>query len=326
MGKFTRGVSFADTAPDNALTAARLHALLEDAEPTTGFITELPEITSLESTDCFPVYDASGNVLGKVQYGNTTSSPVGISTFRNLTITNNGASPTTTVDITADEVVMRDSSGLLRRAASVSLTANITASGAGGRDTGAEAASTWYYIWIISDGSTQSALLSTSSTAPTMPSGYDYKVRVGGVYNNSASDFWVFVQNDNDYAMVRQVQTLSTNFSTANNDPTSSTGYNTVNLNGSAGAPFIPGTAYRVRGNLGKTSATNCNLIISANTAGIGAVTIACTDVGTSVDSFLTSGFFEVPVVSSSQQVSLKSSITANGTVRIAVTGFKFRP
>lgn len=70
----------------------------------------------------------------------------------------------------------------------------ISLSGAGGLDTGAEAANTLYYVWHIgkSDG-TYNLLLSVSSSGPTMPSGYTYKRLANVVFrNNSASDLFPF--------------------------------------------------------------------------------------------------------------------------------------
>ncbi len=76
-----------------------------------------------------------------------------------------------------------------------SLTANITSSGANGRDTGSEAVSTWYYIWAIATASgTVALLLSASSTSPTMPSGYTRKRLISCVYNNSSGNFTAFKQ------------------------------------------------------------------------------------------------------------------------------------
>lgn len=74
------------------------------------------------------------------------------------------------------------------------LTADITASGANGLDTGSEASSTWYSAWVIqkADG-TVASLLSTSATSPTMPSGYTLKRRIGWVRNDASSNFLPFV-------------------------------------------------------------------------------------------------------------------------------------
>lgn len=77
------------------------------------------------------------------------------------------------------------------------LTADITASGANGLDTGSEAASTWYYVFVIGDSSgvnPPASLLSASPTSPTLPTGYDLKRRVGSVRNDLSSDLVAFVQ------------------------------------------------------------------------------------------------------------------------------------
>lgn len=66
------------------------------------------------------------------------------------------------------------------------ITVDITALGLNGLDVGVEAASTWYYIWIIKNPTTQAigSLFSLSAVAPTMPAGFTEKRRIGSVYNN----------------------------------------------------------------------------------------------------------------------------------------------
>lgn len=60
-------------------------------------------------------------------------------------------------------------------------------------DTGAEAASTWYYIWLTGDvaNTTYSAVFSTSAVAPT---GYTYYKLINAVRNDSGSDIIEFNQ------------------------------------------------------------------------------------------------------------------------------------
>lgn len=85
-------------------------------------------------------------------------------------------------------------------------TADITTSGLNGLDTGTEAVSTWYALFIIDDSTgsnTEGALLSLSSTAPTLPGGYDVFKRVGWVRNNASGDFIKFIQTrTNDFRKV----------------------------------------------------------------------------------------------------------------------------
>lgn len=63
------------------------------------------------------------------------------------------------------------------------------ATGNGGLDTGSIASGTWYYAFVIqksSDGTTD-ALFSASSSAPTMPSGYDKKRYIGAFKTDGSS-------------------------------------------------------------------------------------------------------------------------------------------
>jgi hypothetical protein len=118
--------------------------------------------------------------------------------FQNLKVVRTSA---TQVTVTADELVLEDSSNNKAHIRTVSQVAAITTSGAGGLDTGSEASATWYFVWIIrksSDGTT-SSLLSTSSSSPTMPSGYDQKALVSAVRNDGSSNFVDFTQEGNQY-------------------------------------------------------------------------------------------------------------------------------
>lgn len=120
--------------------------------------------------------------------------------WRNLSATKSSASQVT---VTADELVVRDVSNSGVRITSVNQTITITTSGAGGLDTGSEAANTIYYIWIIrksSDG-TVSGIFSTASAigSITFPSGYDQAALVSVVGNNNSSDFIAFHQTGRRY-------------------------------------------------------------------------------------------------------------------------------
>tara|TARA_B100000959_G_scaffold87349_1_gene92644 strand:- start:6953 stop:7849 length:897 start_codon:yes stop_codon:yes gene_type:complete len=102
----------------------------------------------------------------------------------------------TTVDIDADFLTVFDTNNVGIVLSSINLTADITALGVNGIDTGSEA-DVWYHIWVIYNGVTTSSLLSASATSPTMPSSsYTYKKYVGAVKNNSG-DFIEFYQRGN---------------------------------------------------------------------------------------------------------------------------------
>lgn len=99
------------------------------------------------------------------------------------------------VDVTSATVVSvaagrcRDKDDTFDIVLSASDTADITVST--DRDF-TEAASTWYYVWVIADSNgvnATRAFLSSSSTAPTLPSGYNKARRVGAVRNDASSNF-----------------------------------------------------------------------------------------------------------------------------------------
>ena len=100
------------------------------------------------------------------------------------------------VTVTADEVVLKTSGGSVNVSESVSVTVDMASTGANGLDTGAEAGTTWYAVWLIYNPVTgvTAGLFSTSTTSPTLPSGYTYKGLVGYVYNNGSSNFTDFQQ------------------------------------------------------------------------------------------------------------------------------------
>lgn len=107
----------------------------------------------------------------------------------------NSVSPNTKIDISADSLVVRNSNGFARLLDSVAVTVNMATVGANGIDAGAQAASTWYYGWVIAkDDGTVAGLASTSATAPTMPSGYTFKALVSAVYSSAGTTFTPYRQ------------------------------------------------------------------------------------------------------------------------------------
>ncbi len=98
--------------------------------------------------------------------------------FKNLSIK---VASGTTVTVAADFVTTTD--GTSYQTTALSGTVDLGSNGAANKlDTGTIAIDTWYAIWAIAkaDGTT-AGLASTSFTAPTLPTGYTYKVRLGAV-------------------------------------------------------------------------------------------------------------------------------------------------
>lgn len=114
--------------------------------------------------------------------------------FKNLAVSATGLSANVTV--TADEIAVENASNAYQTLRAVSLTIGGTSVGANGLDTGAIAASTWYSLWVIWNGTTTAGLMSLSATAPTLPSGYTHKARVGWIRTDDTANKYplAFVQ------------------------------------------------------------------------------------------------------------------------------------
>lgn len=122
-----------------------------------------------------------------------------------LTLSNNGTDATNDIDVGIGEAMSDDANAedqVLMRLTS-SITKQLDASwavgnNAGGRDTGAIANGTWH-VFLISrpDTGVVDLLFSLSATAPTMPTNYTDKRRIGSILRESAAIVG-FVQ-DGDY-------------------------------------------------------------------------------------------------------------------------------
>lgn len=112
---------------------------------------------------------------------------------RNLALAN-GTDSDHDVDVTADVLSLQDASTSSWDTvlSSVSVTPAIDASGANGLDTGSVANNTWCSVWVIYNGVTTAGLFSLHATAPTMPSGYTKKRRVGWVLTDGSANILAF--------------------------------------------------------------------------------------------------------------------------------------
>lgn len=121
--------------------------------------------------------------------------------------------------------------------------------GANGIDTGAIAASTWYYTYLIFNPTTltTACLLSLSATAPTLPSGYTRAIRTGAVRTDSSGYLMRTLQYGKS---VQYVVTASTNTASV---PIMSSGTNGAVTSSSttwvavATGAFIPPTSSKIK-------------------------------------------------------------------------------
>lgn len=107
--------------------------------------------------------------------------------FKKLKLSATGTSAN--VSISCDEIVVEDAGNAYKTLRNLNLTvAGVSSGVANGLDTGVLAASTWYSVWVIYNGTTTAGLLSLSATAPTMPSGYTHKARVGWIRTDGTAN------------------------------------------------------------------------------------------------------------------------------------------
>lgn len=146
---------------------------IDDSEP--GIVDTLDEFMARQGYVFAPLVPESGNSRGYVR-GFITSW-------------------TSVSSVTIGMGDCRSSDNLTDIVLSAPVVVDITVVGAGGLDTGAEAANTWYYAHVIADSTGANptrGLLSASAMAPILPSGYDRSRRVGSVRNTAASNFRQF--------------------------------------------------------------------------------------------------------------------------------------
>lgn len=120
-----------------------------------------------------------------------------------LTLSNNVTDPTNDIDIAAGAAASDGATAVVMTLAAA-LTKRLDAAwavgtGNGGLDTGS-IANTTYHVWLIqrSDTGVVDALFSASATAPTMPTNYDRKRRIGSIVRAGATILG-FVQNGDKF-------------------------------------------------------------------------------------------------------------------------------
>lgn len=176
----------APAALDVAVSATTKAEGLYEYAVTSSATFMAPATVTLTDTDGSPSYvRADVSSSGSVSF----ALPDGYKSRLRVDSTGN-----TTVSVTAAALLVVTNSGLQRTVRNFSASADLTTSGAGGLDTGAKAANTWYHLWAISNGTLDRLLFSTSATLPLMPSGYSHKTRLGAVRTDASGNIIPFKQ------------------------------------------------------------------------------------------------------------------------------------
>lgn len=177
-------------------------------------------------------------------------------------------------------------------------------SGNGGLDTGTVAINTWYHIFVIKrvDTGVVDVLISLSATAPTMPTNYTEKRRIGSFATNASS------QVGSGYTQTGDQFILATNVVDANNAAVTSVSRSTQTLT------VPPGVVVSAlfRATISIAHDTTAVLFTSLQESDQAAVAPGLADITTNVVAFTESGSFS-RLTNTSAQIGVRSSF-ANAT------------
>lgn len=183
--------------------------------------------------------------------------------FKKLVGSASGTNASSTFSI--DEIVLENPSNQYQTLRGVNISPSLAASGVNGLDSGTSAASTWYSVWVIWNGTTTAGLFSTSPNNPTVPSGYTHRARVGWVRTDGTANKYPlsFIQ----YGRVVQYKVASGSNLTSLPAVASGTAgdITTPTWVAISMAQYIPTTASRVSVTLSIPSATSAALIVAPN-------------------------------------------------------------
>lgn len=122
-----------------------------------------------------------------------------------LGLSNDSGSPTTTIDF-AIGTATGDDAATLMQMLTTPMTKVLAATwasgnGANGLDTGSPAASTWYYVYVISQvgGANVDVLFSLSASTPTLPATYTVKRLIGAIKTDASTHILAFTQRGDEF-------------------------------------------------------------------------------------------------------------------------------
>ena len=130
-----------------------------------------------------------------------------------LTLSNNGSDATNDIDIAVGIALDSTNAEVIKLGSSITKRLDATwavGTNQGGLDTGS-IANTTYHVWLIkrSDTGVVDALFSTSASAPTMPTNYDYKRRIGSIIRTGGA-IKAFYQRGDDFVWATPSQDVNT--------------------------------------------------------------------------------------------------------------------
>lgn len=169
---------------------------------------DMTENTALATEDLiYTVDDPSGTPVDrKVEAGFLLGALLKESHIDGFITANNGTDSDHDIDFGAGTASVTDDTDWTIATTSATITKQIDATwsvgdDAGGLDTGTVASDTWYHMWVIMRADTHVVdfLFSLSETAPTMPTGYTYRRRIGSVLTDGSANITAYKQSGDEF-------------------------------------------------------------------------------------------------------------------------------
>lgn len=229
---------------------------------------------------------------------------------------------TSTVSVQCPSLTLTDGSGNTVKATGVNVAANLAASlGTGGLDTGAEAINTWYYLYVISNGTTTSAVISTNGNSPSFTNlaGYTYFSLVSVFRNDGSGNIVNFVQRG------RAFWTRPIVFA----DPATITTSFTAVASGIALTTILPPNSKTYSGICGGSDTANetqnTYTTVAADSAGMAMQYVPFDPNRASRDGFTQNygSFFNMPVIDPSAPVIYWRGGAASNKRRVVITNYE---
>lgn len=106
-----------------------------------------------------------------------------------LVVGNDNGAPDTKLDVSLNSLELRDANGLALTVEGQGFINDAGTVGANGLDTGALAAASQYYLWVIGQAPQNNfaTLLSLSPTSPALPAGWTYKRLISGFFSDGSA-------------------------------------------------------------------------------------------------------------------------------------------
>ncbi len=191
--------------------------------------------------------------------------------------------------------------------------------GLNGLDAGAAAANTWYYGYLISDGTTVGTLTSLSATAPTLPTNYIFKKLVSVFRVNGSTQVVAFAQSGS------MISIIQTNIFTNTTGVTTYTGVDV-----SAAVPPIATSLFGLVGTSISSATDKAVFVACSSYAGgvpLGKSGGTVRGSTTAVENFYGSTPFDVAYRANGADTTVlwRSEATTASAYRMDISGFRIR-